>query len=73
MDETRGGPTAAANSDPERMTVAALRLVGASMVVVALGLWLLTATGLRWTPASLVVGGAVLLTVPDIAAELLAG
>ena len=54
------------------MAVAALRLIGVAMVVLALGLWLLTATGLRWTPASLVVGGVVLLTVPGIAVELLA-
>jgi predicted anti-sigma-YlaC factor YlaD len=71
-DRTPDGSAVIADADPERTAVAALRLLGVVMLVVALGLWPYTAAGLRWTPASLVVGGVVPLTLPDIAVEQVA-
>lgn len=73
MDEVLDAAEVVADSELGGAVVMVLRVIGALLLLAGLGLWLLTAANLLWIPALLIVGGAILVTVPGIAFELLGG
>lgn len=76
MDDILDLVDVVADSEFEGVIVWLLRLIGLLALLGGLGLWLLTEMGLLVLPLALIVGGLVLLIVPNLLltlAELVEG
>lgn len=66
MDDILDLADVVADSEFEGVIVWILRLIGLLALLAGLGLWLLTEMGLLVLPLALIVGGLVLLIVPNL-------
>jgi uncharacterized membrane protein len=66
MDEALEAAELVADSELEGVVTWLLRVAGLLAVVVGLGLWLFTETGLLVLPALLILVGLVLLVAPSV-------